>query len=174
MKKIAFSIIVLIAFKANTQIISEEVLADGSHLIQYVPRHFSEEELANFRRRQIPSPELLQQYPLITLSNQFMDSVSIAFNINVEQDSTLEESAAEIFQSHIDPNFVKDKSLSLTFYQIWTLTESIVYYKEASFTHSIVNMIKQVYRQNSLHKNSRFFCKEFEYKGKYYLIAVIK
>lgn len=174
MKKIVVSILVLLSFKANTQIVSEEVLEDGTHVIHYVPRHYSKEEIENFRPRIIPTSGILQKYPLITLSNQFMDSLSREFNIAVEQDSTLEIKANELLQRHIDPNYSMRNKRNVTYHQIWELNEPIVNYSRESFTKSIVSMIKNRYLQSSLRKNSSFFCKEFEYNGNYYLLALIE
>jgi hypothetical protein len=174
MKKIVLSILVLIAFRANTQITHEEVLEDGTHVIHIVPRHFSEEELANFRPRLIPTTEQIRRYPLITLSNKMMNSLEKELKIKVEQDSTLEKKANELFHCHIDPNYVKEKDSNVTYHQIWILNEPVVNYSIESFSKSIVSMIKNGCIEGSFHKNSSFFCKEFESNENFYLIALIE
>jgi hypothetical protein len=174
MKKIVVSILVLIAFRANTQITHEEVLEDGTHVIRIVPRHFSEEELANFRPRLIPTTEQLRRYPLITLSNKMMNSLEIELKINVEQDSTMEKKANELFLCHIDPNYIKEKDSSIIYHQIWILNEPVVNYSIESFSKSMVSMIENDCIQGLFLKNSSFFCKEFEFNGSFYLIALIE
>jgi hypothetical protein len=174
MKKIVLSILVFIAFRANTQITQEEVLEDGIRVIHIVPHHLSGEELANFRPRLIPTTEQLRRYPLITLSNKMMNSLEKELKIKVEQDSTLEKKANELFLCHIDPNYVKEKGSNVTYHQIWILNEPVVNYSIESFSKSIVSMIENGCIQGSFHKNSSFFCKEFESNENFYLIALIE
>jgi hypothetical protein len=174
MKKIIASILVLIAFKANTQITHEEVLEDGTHVIHIVPRHFSEEELANFRPRLIPTTDQLRKYPLITLSNKMMNSLEKEFKITVEQDSSLENLSDDLFQRYINPSVVSAKSKIITYHQIWILKEPVVNYKRESFIESMVEMIKKQNVQYSLQNLSNFFCKEYELNGTFYLIALIE
>ena len=173
MKILVFVFFALISISVQSQLSEEKVAADGSRYIVIVPRQFSEEELANWKPRRIPTTAEVQKNPLIVLSNLFMRNLESTFKINVEEDSSLVAASDKNFMNHLGITDSISDCQPVRYHQIWELKESVVNYDFYDFSQSLVDMIKSNHLNSYLEKPIQFYCKEYFYNDKYYLVAII-
>ena len=172
--KILLSVFFAFSFiSVKAQFREEKILEDGSHYIVFIPRQFSEEERANWKPRRIPTTAEVQKNPLILLSNLFMKNLESTFKINVEEDSSLLASSDKNFMNHLGITDSKSDCQPVRYHQIWELKESVVNYDFYDFSQSLVDMIKSNHLDSYLEKSIQFYCKEYFYNDKYYLVAII-
>ena len=163
----------LIAITTQAQFSEEKVLEDGSHYIVYTPRHFSAEELANWKPRRIPTTAEIQKNPLIPLSNIFMRNLESTLKINVSEDSSLVTACDIHFFKHLGINDVNSEIFPVRYHQIWEMKESVVNYNFNKFSQSLIKMIQDNHLDSYLHKTVQFYCKQYFYNGKYFLVAIV-
>ena len=163
----------LIAITTQAQFSEEKVLEDESNYIVYTPRKFSAEEHANWKPRRIPTTAELQKNPLIPLSNIFMRNLQSTLKINVSEDSSLVTACDMHFFNHIGINDVNSVALPVRYHQIWEMKESVVNYNFSNFSESLTKMITEHQIDKSLKKSVQFYCKEYFYNGKYFLVAIV-
>ena len=173
MKIILVVFFALISISVQAQFSEEKILEDGTHYIVYTPRHFSEEELANWKPRRIPTTAEIQKNPLIPLSNIFMTNLESELKINVFEDSSLAEASDNQFLNHLGITGVTSECLPVRYHQIWELEESVVNYNFNGFSQSLIKMIQDNHIDTYLDKTVQFYCKEYFYNDTYYLVALI-
>jgi hypothetical protein len=173
MKIILVVFFALISISVQAQFSEEKILEDGTHYIVYTPIHYTEAELANWKPRRIPSTAEVQKNPLIPLSNIFMINLESEFKINVFEDSSLVKASDNQFLNHLGITGVTRECLPVRYHQIWELEESVVNYNFNGFSNSLSKMIQDNHIDTYLEKTVRFYCKEYFYNEKYYLIALI-
>jgi hypothetical protein len=175
MKILLAVFIAFISISVHSQYRTEKILEDGTHCIVYVPipGQFSEEELANCKPRRIPTTAEVQKNPLILLSNLFMKNLESTFKVNVEEDSSLVAASDKNFMNHLGLTDSKSDCQPVRYHQIWELKESVVNYNFYDFSQSLVDMIKSNHLDSYLEKSIQFYCKEYFYNDKYYLVAII-
>ena len=163
----------LIAISSQAQFSEEKVLEDESNYIVYTPRQFSAEEHANWKPRRIPTTAELQKNPLIPLSNLFMRNLESTLKISVSEDSSLVTACDKLYFNHIGINDVNSETTPVRYHQIWELKESVVNYNYTNFSESLTRMIKEHQIDKSLNKSVHFYCKEYFYNSKYFLVAIV-
>lgn len=173
MKTKILVLFVLIYNTVQSQSQEEKVAADGSRYIEYIPKHYSEEELANWNPRRIPTTAEVQKNPLIPLSNLFMIKLESDLKITVIEDSTLVTASDLYLAKHLGINQINEDSYSVRYHQIWDLKESVINYLYADFSQSLVDMLKKNHLDNYLSRTVQFYCKEYQYNDKYYLVVII-
>jgi hypothetical protein len=173
MKKNLLILFVLIYNTVQSQTQEEKVAADGSRYIEFIPRHYSEEELANWKPRRIPTTAEVRKNPLIPLSNLFMIKLESEFKINVTEDSSLVAASDIHFRKHIGIFNKNEDSYPVRYHQIWELQEPVMNYLYADFSESLAEMILKNHLEKYLSKTVQFYCKEYLYNDKYYLVVVI-
>jgi hypothetical protein len=164
---------VFVSISIQAQFSEEKILEDGTHVIVYTPRHFSAEEIANWKPRRIPTPAEVQKNPLIPLSNLFMINLESTFKISVNEDSSLVAACDKNFLNHVGVTDSKSDCEPVRYHQIWELKESIVNYNYTGFPKSLSKMIKEHQIDTYLSRRVQFFCKEYFYNDKYYLVVVL-
>ena len=164
---------VFVSISIQAQFSEEKILEDGSHYIVYTPRHYSAEEIAYSKPRRIPTPAEVQKNPLIPLSNLFMINLESTFKISVNEDSSLVAACDKNFLNHVGVTDPKSDCEPVRYHQVWELKESIVNYNYTDFPKSLSKMIKEHQIDTYLSKKVQFFCKEYFYNDKYYLIVVL-
>lgn len=164
---------VLIYNTVQSQSQEEKVAADGSRYIEYTPRHYTEEELANWKPRRIPTTAEVQKNPLLPLNNLFMIKLESDLKITVIEDSTLVTASDLYFAKHLGITQITDESFPVRYHQIWDLNESAMNYLFTDFSQSLVDMLKKNHLDNYLRRTVQFYCKEYHYNEKYYLVVII-
>lgn len=164
---------VIVSTSTQAQFSEEKVLEDGSHYIVYTPRQFSAEEKMNWKHRRIPTTAEVQKNPLIPLSNVFMRKLESTLKINVSEDSSLVTACDIQFFNHIGINDVNSETFPVRYHQIWDLKESVVNYNFNDFSQSLIKMIQDNHIDSYFDKTVQFYCKEYFYNDKYYLVVVI-
>jgi hypothetical protein len=173
MKIILIVFFALISISVQAQFSEEKILDDGTHYIVYIPRHYSEEELANWKPRRIPTSAEVKKNPLIPLCNLFMIKLESEFKINVFEDSSLVEASDKQFLNHLGITYVKDESQPVRYHQIWELEDSVMNYNFNDFSQSLIKMIKENYLDTYFEKTIHFYCKEYFYNDSHYLVVVL-
>lgn len=173
MKIILLVFFALISISVQAQFSDEKILEDGSHYIVYTPRHFSAEERANWKPRRIPTTAEIQKNPLIPLSNIFMRNLESTLKINVSEDSSLVTACDIHFFKHLGINHVNSEIFPVRYHQIWEMKESVVNYNFNNFSQSLIKMIQDNHLDSYLQKTVQFYCKEYFYNGKYFLVAIV-
>jgi hypothetical protein len=173
MKRNLLILFVLIYNTAQSQSQEEKVAADGSHYIEFIPRHYTEEELTNWKPRRIPTTAEVRKNPLIPLSNLFMIKLESEFKIIVVEDSSLVEASDIHFRNHLGINNSIEESYPVRYHQIWDLKESVQNYLYTDFSQSLVDMLRENDLEKYLSQTIQFYCKEYQYNDKYYLVVVI-
>ncbi len=173
MKILLFIFFALISISVQSQLSVEKVAADGSRYIEYIPRQFSEEELTNWKPRRIPTTAEVQKNPLIVLSNLFMIKLESEFKLNILEDSSLVHASDVQLINHLRNSEVKNECLPVRYHQIWEFPESVVNYDFNDISQSLVDMIEKNHLDKYLNKSVQFYCKEYYYNDKYYLVALI-
>ncbi|MBM3185556.1 MAG: hypothetical protein FJZ67_04590 [Bacteroidetes bacterium] len=176
MKKVLLSAaVVLISNLTNAQITEEKRMEDGSTVIVCTPKIFTKEEVEkiNRRKRLIPTTEYLLKHPTLPFSYACMDKLEDEFNMIIKQDSSLNEAAKNSFLSHIYKDESHQAKTPVRYHQIWTLPESTINFDHNSLASSLIEMIKDRHLQNLINKNAMFFCQEFEFENKFYLVAIV-
>jgi hypothetical protein len=176
MKKILFSAaIMLITSATNAQTSEEITMEDGSVVIHFTPKTFTKEELVNFnrRKRMIPTPEELVAKPTLLFSNVCMDNLEDEFNMIIEQDSSLYDASKNCFLSHIYKNESHQAKTPVRYHQIWTLPESTKNFDHKSLSLGLIEMMKDNNLHKLINRQATFFCHEFEFENKFYLVAIV-
>ena len=93
--------------------------------------------------------------------------------ITVIEDSTLVTASDLYFAKHIGINQINEDSYPVRYHQIWDLKESVINYLYADFSQSLVDMLKKNHLDNYLSRTVQFYCKEYQYNDKYYLVVII-
>lgn len=164
---------VLIYSTTQAQFSEEKILEDGSHYIVYTPRHFSAEEIANWKLRRIPTPAEVQKNPLIPLSNLMMMQLEKEFKSNITEDSSLVEASDQNFLNHLGITAIKSDCQQVRYHQIWEMDESVVNYNLNDLAQSLVKMLKENHLDNYFEKTVHFYCKEYFYNETYYLVVLL-
>lgn len=164
---------VLIYSTTQAQFSEEKILEDGSHYIVYTPRHFSAEEIANWKHRRIPTTAEVQKNPLIPLSNLFMIHLEKEFKSNIAVDSSLVEASNVLFLSHLGITGNESENSTVRYHQIWELDESVVNYNLNDFAQSLTKMIKENKLENYFERTVHFYCREYFYNETYYLVVLL-
>jgi len=176
MKKILFSAaIMLITSAINAQLTEEKIMEDGSVVIVYTPQTFTKDELAKFNRRKrlIPTTEYLLKHPTLPFAYACMNMLEDEFNMIIQQDSSLNEAANNYFLSHIYNNENYVSNTPVRYHQIWTLSESTINFDHNSLATGLIEMLRDNGLQNLINKNATFFCQEFEFENRFYLVAIV-
>jgi|688.fasta_scaffold53915_6 hypothetical protein len=176
MKKILFSVaIMLITSGINAQITEEKTMEDSSVVIAYTPKIFTKEESEkmNRRRRLIPTTEYLLKHPTLPFSYASMNMLEDEFNMIIQQDSSLNEAANNCFLSHIYNNENYVSNTPVRYHQIWTLPESTINFDHNSLATGLIEMMRDKGLQHLINKNATFYCQEFEFENKFYLVAIV-
>jgi hypothetical protein len=163
----------IVSISTQAQFSEEKVLEDESNYIVYTPRHFSAEELANWKPRRIPTTAEIQKNPLIPLSNIFMRNLQSTLKINVSEDSSLVKACDIQFFNHLGINDDNSETFPIRYHQIWDLKESVVNYNFNNFSQSLIKMIQDNHIDSYFDKTVQFYCKEYFYNGKYFLVAIV-
>jgi hypothetical protein len=176
MKKVLFSAAILLITSAiDAQTSEEKTMEDGSVVIVYTPKAFTKDELAKFnrRKRMIPTPEQLVAKPTLLFSNACMDNLENEFDMIIRQDSSLYEASKNCFLSHIYKDESHQEKTPVRYHQIWTLPESTINFDHKSFASGLTEMMKDNNLHKVIHRQATFFCHEFEYENKFYLVAIV-
>jgi hypothetical protein len=176
MKKILFSAaIMLITSSTNAQITEEKIMEDGSVVLVYTPKIFTKEEVEKINRRMrlIATPEYLLQNPTLPFSYACMDKLEDELNMIIEQDSSLYNASKNCFMSQIYNNELYENKTPVRYHQIWILSESTINFDHNSLANSLIKMIKDRHIEILINKHAKFFCQEFEYENKFYLVAIV-
>ncbi len=173
MKKLIVAAFCLFSIGINAQMQEEKILEDGTHVITYVPRNFTKEELDFMRPRRIPTTEQLMANPTIPFSNSCMNKLEGNFNKRVDEDTSLAKVCENYFLEHVNANFHVKENEHVRFRQIWTLQESILNYNHLDLSESFIEGIRSQHLQDAFGKNCKFYCHEFQHNGKYYVVAVL-
>ncbi|MFM7681912.1 MAG: hypothetical protein ACKO7P_04125 [Bacteroidota bacterium] len=176
MKKVLLSAaVVLISNLINAQISEEKRMEDGSTVIVYTPKIFTKEEVEkiNRRKRLIPTTEYLLKHPTLSFSYACMDKLEDECNMIIKQDSSLNVAAKNCFLSHVYNNENYEKKTPVRYHQIWTLPESTIKFDHNSLASGLIEMMGDHHIQNLINKNATFFCQEFEFENKFYLVAIV-
>lgn len=173
MKSNILFVFVLIYSTTHAQFSDEKILEDGSHSIVYTPRHFSAEEIANWKPRRIPSTAEVQKNPIIPLSNLMMRQLEKEFKSNIAEDSSLVAASDVLFQSHLGITVDESEKYTVRYHQVWELDESVVNYNLNDFAQSLTKMIKENHLDNYFEKFVHFYCKEYFYNETYYLVVLL-
>ncbi|MBM3163823.1 MAG: hypothetical protein FJZ80_00045 [Bacteroidetes bacterium] len=176
MKKIFFSVAIMTITSAiNAQITEEKTMEDGSVVISYTPKIFTKEESEKINRRirLIPTTEYLRKHPTLPFAYACMNMLEDEFNMIIKQDSSLNEAANNCFLSHIYSNENYENNTPVRYHQIWTLSESTVNYDHNSLATGLIEMMRDNGLQHLINKNATFFCQEFEFENKFYLVAIV-
>lgn len=164
---------VLIYSTTQAQFSEEKILEDGSHYIVYIPRHYSEEELTNWKPRRIPTTAEVQKNPLIPLSNLMMMQLEKEFKSNITEDSSLVAESNILFLNHLGITANDSENSTVRYHQIWELDESVVNYNLNDLAQSLVKMLKENHLDNYFEKTVHFYCKEYFYNETYYLVVLL-
>jgi len=176
MKKIFFSVVIMTITSAiNAQLTEEKTMEDESVVIVYTPQIFTKEESEKINRRirLIPTTEYLLKHPTLPFSYASMNMLEDEFNMIMKQDSSLNEAANNCFLSHIYNNENYENKTSVRYHQIWTLSESTIRFNHNSLANSLIEMMRDNGVQNLINKNATFFCQEFEFENRFYLVAIV-
>lgn len=176
MKKVLLSAaVVLISNLTNAQITEEKRMEDGRVVIAYTPQIFTKEESEKINRRirLMATQEYLKKHPTLPFSYASMNMLEDEFNMIIKQDSSLNEAAKNCFLSHIYKDESHQAKTPVRYHQIWTLPESTINFDHNSLASSLIEMIKDRHLQNLINKNAMFFCQEFEFENKFYLVAIV-
>jgi hypothetical protein len=173
MKTILFFTAIIVASSFKSQIVEEKILDDGTHQITIIPRHYTKEELAQFKPRRIPSTQEVKDHPTLLFSNSCVEKLETELAMIPTVDSTLASTTKSIFEDHVGIlNNASDES-EVSYHQIWTLSHSTGQYVHEGLSESFIKMLSENRLQNHFGENPTFFCQEYQYNDKYYLVAVL-
>lgn len=102
-----------------------------------------------------------------------MDKLEDAFNMIIKQDSSLNVAAKNCFLSPVYSNENYVNKTPVRYHQIWPLPESTINFDRKSLANGLIEMIKDRHLQNLINKIATFFCQEFEFENKFYLVAIV-
>ena len=176
MKKIFFSVVIMTITSAiNAQLTEEKTMEDESVVIVYTPQIFTKEESEKINRRirLIPTTDYLLKHPTLPFSYASMNMLEDEFNMIIKQDSSLNEAANNCFLSHIHNNDSYEDKTPVRYHQIWTLPESTINFDHNGLANGLIEMMKDYHIENIINKKASFFCQEFEFENRFYLVAIV-
>jgi hypothetical protein len=176
MKKIFFSVVIMTITSAiNAQLTEEKTMEDESVAIVYTPQIFTKEESEKINRRirLIPTTEYLLKHPTLPFSYASMNMLEDEFNMIIKQDSTLYEATKNCFLSHIYKDESHQAKTPVRYHQIWTLPESTINFDHNGLANGLIEMMKDYHIENLINKKASFFCQEFEFENRFYLVAIL-
>jgi hypothetical protein len=173
MKKILLTALVCNAFTYFSQLQEERVLEDGTQQITIIAKNYTKEEMANFKYHRIPSTQEVLDHPTLLFSNSCIEKLESNFQMEPKVDSTLEKVTKILFEEHVGISNDQSEEASVSFHQIWTLSQSTGKYHHENLSESFLKMIRDNGLQNHFGHTPTFFCQEYEYNNQYYLVAVL-
>ena len=174
MKCIILSVIFFNILTLNAQIIVEEGVNDqGIHYVNIVPRSYTKGELERMRQRLIPSSQEVLNNPVLLFQNACLDKMEFDLGLKLNFDSSLIDASESVFKEHLGFMDYKNQN-QIAFEQIWTLNASIGIYEPESLANSLLKSLIGFNIKNRPVKPKSFFCKEYPYNDKFYLIVVIE
>ena len=102
-----------------------------------------------------------------------MRNLESTLKINVSEDSSLVKACDIHFFKHLGINDVNSEIFPVRYHQIWEMKESVVNYNFNNFSQSLIKMIQDNHLDSYLHKTVQFYCKQYFYNGKYFLVAIV-
>jgi hypothetical protein len=102
-----------------------------------------------------------------------MRNLQSTLKINVSEDSSLVKACDIQFFNHLGINDDNSETFPVRYHQIWDLKESVVNYNFNNFSQSLIKMIQDNHLDSYFDKTVQFYCKEYFYNGKYFLVAIV-